>query len=201
MLPFYVLVCTFSLMTTPTQLPFYCSVTAVIAEHSFFLWKQKPSASLDPFKLAIQKLNLSADLTKIKTTIKEASHLKTKDKKYALVKIALENRLGEFLIFQVFQCPSLIFDFSFIREKASFQNFIIAIHVSSYHCYDAILPLVLKKHFASFKPNKVKHGKVYPLFLLSSHPSLWPSKKKNQLFELPYASTVKATLGHLWKLG
>ena len=145
MLPFYVLVCTFSLMTTLTQLPFYCSVTAVIAEHSFFLWKQKPSASLDPFKLAIQKLNLSADLTKIKTTIKEASHLKTKDKKYALVKIALENRLGEFLIFQVFQCPSLIFYFSFIREKASFQNFIIAIHVSSYHCYDAILPLVLKK--------------------------------------------------------
>ena len=157
---------------------FFCSVTAITAEHSFFLWKQKPSASSAPIILAIEKLNLSVDSQKVKTAIQKASHLKAKDQKLALVKIALENRLGEFLIFQVFQCPSLIFDFSFIREKASFQNFIIAIHVSSYHCYDAILPLVLKKHFASFKPNEVKHGKVYLLFLLSSHPLYGPPRRK-----------------------
>ena len=77
-------------------------MTAIIAEHSYFLWKQKPSTSLAPFELAIQKFNLSANLAKIKTAIKEASWLKTADQKQALVKIALENRLREFLICQVF---------------------------------------------------------------------------------------------------
>ena len=71
-------------------------MTAIIAEHSFFLWKQKPSSSLAPFELAIQKSDLSAALPKIKTAIEEASQLKTKDRKQALVKIALENRLREF---------------------------------------------------------------------------------------------------------
>ena len=75
---------------------FYCSVTAIIAEHSYFLWKQKPSSSSAPFELAIQKFKLSADLAKIKIAIKEASQLKTEDQKQALVKIALENRLREF---------------------------------------------------------------------------------------------------------
>ena len=77
-------------------------MTAIIAEHSFFLWKQKPSKSSAPFELAIQKFNSSADLAKIKTAIKEASQLKTEDQEQALVKIALENRLCEFLICQVF---------------------------------------------------------------------------------------------------
>ena len=71
-------------------------MTAIIAEHSFFLWKQKPSKSSAPFELAIQKFNSSADLEKIKTAIKEASRLKTKDQKQALVNIALEKRLCEF---------------------------------------------------------------------------------------------------------
>ena len=73
-------------------------MTAIIAEHSYFLWKQKPSTSSAPFELAIQKFNLFADLAKIKTAIKEASWLKTEDPKQALVKIALENRLCESLI-------------------------------------------------------------------------------------------------------
>ena len=77
-------------------------MTAIIAEHSFFLWKQKPSKSSAPFELAIQKFNSSADLAKIKTAIKEASRLKTEDQKQALVKIALENRLRQFLIRPVF---------------------------------------------------------------------------------------------------
>ena len=84
-------------------------MTAIIAEHSYFLWKQKPSRSWTPFELAIQKFNLSANLTKIKTAIKEASQLKTKDQKQALVKIALENRLREFLICQVSKFLSLIY--------------------------------------------------------------------------------------------
>ena len=77
-------------------------MTATIAEHSYFLWKQKPSRSLAPFELAIQKFNSSADFAKIKTAIKEASQLKAEDHKQALVKIALENRLREFLICQIF---------------------------------------------------------------------------------------------------
>ena len=60
-----------------------------------------PSKSLASFELAIQKFNLSADLAKIKTAIKETSRFKTEDQKQALVKIALENRLCEFLICQV----------------------------------------------------------------------------------------------------
>ena len=107
-LPFYILVCAFSFLTTPCKLLFYCSATAIIAEHSYFLWKQKPSASSVPFKLAIQKFNLFADLIKIKTGIEKASHLKMKHQKHALVKIAIENCLCEYLFFQVFQCLSLI---------------------------------------------------------------------------------------------
>ena len=71
-------------------------MTAIIAEHSFFLWKQKPLRFSAPFELAIQKFKLSADLAKIKTAIKEASQLKAEDHKQALVKIALENGLHEF---------------------------------------------------------------------------------------------------------
>ena len=108
-LHFYVLVCILSFMTIVSWLLFYCSVTAIIAEHSFFLWKRKPSSSLAPFNLAIQKINLSAHLAKIKSAIKEASQFKTEDQKKALVKIALENRLCEFLISQVFKFPSLIY--------------------------------------------------------------------------------------------
>ncbi|KIK05715.1 hypothetical protein K443DRAFT_90783, partial [Laccaria amethystina LaAM-08-1] len=91
------------------DIAFLCITTAIVAEHSYFLWKQKPSKSSAPFKLAAQKFNSSADLNKIKTAIEEASHFKTKDQKHALVKIALENCLCEFLISQVFQCLSLIY--------------------------------------------------------------------------------------------
>ncbi|EDR01879.1 uncharacterized protein LACBIDRAFT_332861 [Laccaria bicolor S238N-H82] len=76
------------------DIAFLCIVTAIIVEHSFFLWKQKPSKSTAPFESAIQKFNLSADVAKINTAIVEASHMKTKDqKKQALVKIAMDNRL------------------------------------------------------------------------------------------------------------
>ena len=101
-LPFYLLVCILSFMTIVSYLLFYCSVTAIISEHSFFLWKHQPSASSAPFELAIQKFSSSADLAKIKTAIKEASQLKTKDQKQALVNIALDNRLRELLNCQVF---------------------------------------------------------------------------------------------------
>ncbi|KIJ96012.1 hypothetical protein K443DRAFT_107911 [Laccaria amethystina LaAM-08-1] len=80
------------------NIAFLCITTAIIAEHSYFMWKQKPSASSVPFKLAVQKFNSSADLKKIKTAIEDASHLKIKDQKHALVKIALENCLRELLI-------------------------------------------------------------------------------------------------------
>ena len=82
---------------------------AIIAEHSYFLWKQKPSKSSAPFELAIQKFKLSVNVANIKTAITEASQLKTKDQKLALVKIALENRLRKFLNFQVFPFFSLIY--------------------------------------------------------------------------------------------
>ncbi|EDQ99138.1 uncharacterized protein LACBIDRAFT_335310 [Laccaria bicolor S238N-H82] len=76
------------------DIAFLCIVTAIIAEHSFFLWKQKPSYSPAPYKLAMQNFNLSIDMAKINTAIEEASHMKTKEqKKQALVKIATDNRL------------------------------------------------------------------------------------------------------------
>jgi len=81
-LPFHVLVCVLSFLITPSSPLFYCLATAIIAEHSYFLWKQKPSVSSAPFKLAIQKLNSSADFKKIKTAIEQAFHLKTKDQKH-----------------------------------------------------------------------------------------------------------------------
>ncbi|KIJ90636.1 hypothetical protein K443DRAFT_116341, partial [Laccaria amethystina LaAM-08-1] len=90
------------------DIAFLCIATAIIAEHSYFLWKQNPSASSAHFKVAVQKFNTSADLNKIKTAIK-ASHFKTKHERHALVKIALENCLCEFLIPQAFQYLSLIY--------------------------------------------------------------------------------------------
>ena len=84
-------------------------MTAIIAEHSFFLCQQKPSKSSAPYELAIQKFNSSADLAKIKTAIEEACQLKTKDQKQALVKIALENRLHEFLSCRVLKFLFLIY--------------------------------------------------------------------------------------------
>ena len=74
-----------------------------------------PSKSLASFELAIQKFNLSADLAKIKTAIKETSRFKTEDQKQALVKIALENRLCEFLICQVVNFYLSFIWFSFIK--------------------------------------------------------------------------------------
>ena len=112
-MPFYVLVCILSFRTIVSWLLFYCVATAIIAEHSYFLWKQKPSPSLAPFELAIQKFKLSADLAKIKTAIKEASQLKTEDKQQAHVKIALENRLCEF-----FNLSSLQISFSHLFDLA-----------------------------------------------------------------------------------
>ncbi|EDR14126.1 uncharacterized protein LACBIDRAFT_321933 [Laccaria bicolor S238N-H82] len=77
------------------DIAFLCIVTAIIAEHSFFLWKQNPSKSTAPFESAMQKFNLSADVAKIKIAIKAASRLKTEDqKKQALVKIAMDNCLS-----------------------------------------------------------------------------------------------------------
>ena len=107
-LPFYVLVCVLSFLTTLPWPLFYCLATAIIAEHSYFLWKQKPSVSSAPFKLAIQKFNSSIDLKNIQTAIEEASHLKTKDQKHALVKIALENCLCKFSNLKIFQTPYII---------------------------------------------------------------------------------------------
>jgi hypothetical protein len=72
------------------------------------LWKKNPSVSSAPIKLAIQKLNSYVHMKKIKTAIVEASHLKTKDQKLAVIKIALENSLCESLNPEVFQCFSLI---------------------------------------------------------------------------------------------
>ncbi|EDR04648.1 uncharacterized protein LACBIDRAFT_330502 [Laccaria bicolor S238N-H82] len=78
---------------TSKDIALLCIATAIIAEHSYFLWNQNPSASSAPFKSAIQKFNLVADIAKIETAIQEASHLQMKDKKHALVEIALKNCL------------------------------------------------------------------------------------------------------------
>ncbi|KIJ99210.1 hypothetical protein K443DRAFT_102611, partial [Laccaria amethystina LaAM-08-1] len=78
-------------LKTFQDVAFLCTATAIIAEHSYFLWKQKPSASSGHLISAIQQFNSSADLKKINIAIQEASHLNTKDQVHAVVKIALEN--------------------------------------------------------------------------------------------------------------
>ncbi|KIK00533.1 hypothetical protein K443DRAFT_100224, partial [Laccaria amethystina LaAM-08-1] len=78
------------------DIAFLCIATTIIAEHSYFLWKQEPSVSSVPFQLAVQKFSMSVDLKKNKAAIEEASHLKAKDQKHMLVKIALENCLVSF---------------------------------------------------------------------------------------------------------
>lgn len=100
--------CVPSFLTIQSHLLLSWSATAVIAEHSFFLWKQNPSVSSAPVQLAITKLNSPVHLTKIKTAIKMVSHLEAQDQKHALVKIALENCLCESLDPEVFRCLSLI---------------------------------------------------------------------------------------------
>ena len=121
--------CVLSCLTTLSWPVFFHSATTIIAECSYFLWKEKPSASSAPFKVAIQKFNMLADLKKIKTVIEEASHLKPKDKKHVLVNIALENCLCEFLHAEVIEPFSLLYFFSFIRVQAFFLNLINIIYV------------------------------------------------------------------------
>ena len=125
-----------SFLSTLSQLLFYCSATAIITEHSYFLWKQKPSASVVPFRLAIQKFNLSVDLKKIKTAIQEASVLNTKDQKPALAKIALENCICESLNPKSFNVFLSLIQFSFIKFQTFFWNFRNVMHVSTYHHHD-----------------------------------------------------------------
>ncbi|KIJ99482.1 hypothetical protein K443DRAFT_102184, partial [Laccaria amethystina LaAM-08-1] len=77
---------------------FCCLATAIIAEHSFFLWKQKPSSSPEVFTMSIETFKSSADLPKIWNAIQDVSPLQAEDKtlrlwQSALVEIALNNLL------------------------------------------------------------------------------------------------------------
>ncbi|KIJ99489.1 hypothetical protein K443DRAFT_102167 [Laccaria amethystina LaAM-08-1] len=75
---------------------FLCIATAIIAEDSFFLWKQNPSSSPEVFTTSMETFKSSADLPKIWNAIQNASPLKDKTLslwRSALVQIAQDNLL------------------------------------------------------------------------------------------------------------
>ena len=162
----------------------YFSVTAIIAEHSFFLWKQKPSTSSAPFELAIQKFNLSADLPTIKTAIKEASQFKTRtrDQEQALVKIALENRLCEFLICQVFKFLLSFILFSFINvlkhlSTIPWMQYMFLLAATMMHF--CLLFSKIDNVIMSFQPSQGLY--IYQLLLFSSSTGCHSLKFLHQL--------------------
>ena len=75
------------------------TATSIIAEHSYFIWKKQPSASSRPLKISFQTFQSSAALKNIWNVIKELDERHT-DVAAAIVKIALDNCLREFYIFQ-----------------------------------------------------------------------------------------------------
>ena len=75
------------------------AATAIIAEHSYFIWKEQPSTSSKPIKMSFQTFFSSAAFQNIQNAIKELDEGHT-DVAAAVVKIALDNRLCKFSIFQ-----------------------------------------------------------------------------------------------------
>ena len=75
------------------------TATAIIAEHSYFIWKEQPSKSSEPVKISFHTFQSSAAFKNIQNGIKELDEEHT-DIAAAVVKIALENRLCRFSAFQ-----------------------------------------------------------------------------------------------------
>ncbi|EDR10098.1 uncharacterized protein LACBIDRAFT_325699 [Laccaria bicolor S238N-H82] len=70
-----------------------CIATAIIAEHSYFIWKKQPSKSAEPIKKSFHMFQSSAAINNIHDAIKELDE-GHRDIAAALVKIALDNRLS-----------------------------------------------------------------------------------------------------------
>ncbi|KIJ99531.1 hypothetical protein K443DRAFT_102106, partial [Laccaria amethystina LaAM-08-1] len=74
---------------------FLSIATAIIAEHSFFIWKQAPSKSPNPFKISFDKFKSSAAFYNIQNPIQRVDQANT-EVVSEIVKIALDNCLREF---------------------------------------------------------------------------------------------------------
>jgi hypothetical protein len=75
------------------------TATAIIAEHSYVIWRQQPSMSCEALKISFCTFQSSAALKNIQNAIKELDEEHT-DVAAAIVKIGLDNRLCKFSIFQ-----------------------------------------------------------------------------------------------------
>ncbi|KIJ95316.1 hypothetical protein K443DRAFT_108952 [Laccaria amethystina LaAM-08-1] len=78
---------------------FLCIATAIIAEHSYFIWKKQPSKSSEPLKKSFHTFLSSAAFKNIWNAIKELDEGHT-DVAVTIVQIALDNCLCKFLICQ-----------------------------------------------------------------------------------------------------
>jgi len=96
--PFCVLVCIFH--------PFWYTLwlflslntaTAIIAGHSYFIWKYQPSKSSEPLKISFDTFQSSAAFKNIQDAIVNLDGEHT-DVAAAIVKIALDNQLCKSLI-------------------------------------------------------------------------------------------------------
>ena len=75
------------------------TATAIIADHSYFIWRQQPSNSFEPLKISFHTFQSSAAFKNIQNAIKEMDE-KSTEVAAAIMKIALDNRLCRFLVFQ-----------------------------------------------------------------------------------------------------
>jgi hypothetical protein len=71
------------------------TATCIIAEHSYFIWKNQPSESSRPLKISFQTFQSSPAFKNIQNVIKELDEGHP-GVAAALVKIALDNRLCKF---------------------------------------------------------------------------------------------------------
>ena len=75
------------------------TATAIIAEHSHFIWKQQPSMSSEPLKQSFDTFQSSDTLKSIQQAIKGLNE-NGNEVVAAIIETALRNRLRTFLVFQ-----------------------------------------------------------------------------------------------------
>ena len=99
-MPFCVLVCLlYSFWHTLSRFLSLNTATAIIADHSYGIWRQKPSKSSELVKLSFHTFQSSAAFENIQNAIKELDE-KSTEVAAAIIKIALDNRLCRFSLFQ-----------------------------------------------------------------------------------------------------
>jgi len=80
--------------TTFQRSAFLCIATAIIAEHSYFIWKKQPSKSCEPLKKSFHAFQSSSAFKNVQNAIKGQDKGHT-DVAAAIAIIALDNRLPQ----------------------------------------------------------------------------------------------------------